>query len=152
MAAFKNKIALVTGASRGMGQAAAREVKALRKFWGLLLAFASLSAQRVAAATEAAPEAAPGATLPWVTYEAEATATNGTVQSPDFTGRTPAREASGRSCVRLARSGQYIEFTAKADAQGLIVRYCIPDSADGRGTDATLSLLINGQPRPKLSM
>jgi len=99
-----------------------------------------------------ANEAPPGATLPWVTYEAEQASTNATVLGPDYTGRTPAREASGRTCVRLAATGQYIEFTAKADAQGLIVRYCIPDSADGRGMDATLTLYISGQPPKKLAL
>src|ERR1700693_1925146 len=79
-----------------------------------------------------------GADVPWVTYEAELATTTGTVLGPDYTGHTPAREASGRRCVRLATTGEFLEFTAKADAQGVVVRYCIPDSSDGRGADATL--------------
>ena len=71
---------------------------------------------------------------------------------PDYTGHTAAREASGRQCVRLAGTGEFVEFTAKADAQGLVVRYCIPDSPDGRGLDATLSLYINGKFHGKLPM
>ncbi len=122
------------------------------KFRVMLWSFALLRAHRATAATEAAPAATPGATVTWTTYEAETANTNGTVQGPDFTGRTPAREASGRSCVRLSTAGQYIEFTAKSDAQGLVVRYCIPDSTEGRGIDATLSLLINGQSQPKLKL
>src|SRR5271154_5593146 len=88
----------------------------------------------------AAAEPVRGATIPWTTYEAEQASTNGTVLGPDYTGRTPAREASGRRCVRLGTTGQYLEFSAKTDAQGLVVRYCTPDSPDGHGTDATLSL------------
>ena len=62
------------------------------------------------------------------------------------------REASGRRCVSLAATGEFLEFTAKADAQGVVVRYCIPDSPDGRGIDATLSFYINGKLRNKLPM
>jgi hypothetical protein len=93
-----------------------------------------------------------GANVPWVTYEAEQGKTTGSILGPDFAGHTPAREASGRECVKLAATGQFIEFTAKGDGQGLVVRYCIPDSADGRGIDATLGLYINGQSRAKLPM
>ena len=100
----------------------------------------------------AAAEPERGAAIPWTTYEAEQASTNGVVLGPDYTGRTPAREASGRRCVRLDTTGQYLEFLAKADAQGLVVRYCIPDSPDGHGTDATLSLYINGKLQKKLQM
>jgi Pectate lyase superfamily protein len=101
-------------------------------------------------ATAAEPER--GASIPWTTYEAEQASTNGTVLGPDYAGHTPAREASGRRCVRLDTIGQYLEFSAKADAQGLVIRYCIPDSPDGLGTDATLSLYINGKLQKKLQM
>ncbi len=119
-----------------------------RPFLGLLAILAILSLAHRADAAEAGR----GAVLPWVTYEAEQAKTNGTVLGPDYTGHTPAREASGRRCVRLAATGEFLEFTAKADAQGMVVRYCIPDSADGRGADATLSLYINGKLRSKLPM
>jgi hypothetical protein len=99
-----------------------------------------------------AAEAGRGAIVPWMTYEAEQATTNSTVLGPDYTGRTPAREASGRRCVRLSATGEFLEFTAKSDAQGLVVRYCIPDSADGRGANATLSLYINGKLSKKLPM
>ena len=88
--------------------------------------------------------------LPWTTYEAEQASTTGSVLGPDYTGHTPAREASGRKCVRLGKTGEYLEFPAQSGAQGIVVRYSIPDSADGRGVDATLGLYINGQLRKKL--
>src|SRR6476659_8459442 len=93
-----------------------------------------------------------GAAVPWTSYEAEQARTNGTILGPDFTGKTAAREASGRRCVRFSKTGEFVEFTAKADAQGVVVRYSIPDSPDGRGIDATLSLFINGAPQPKLQL
>jgi hypothetical protein len=93
---------------------------------------------------------AAAAALSWTTYEAEQASTTGSVLGPDYTGHTPAREASGRKCVRLAKTGEYLEFPARAEAQGIVVRYSIPDSADGHGADATLGLYINGQLRKKL--
>ncbi len=99
-----------------------------------------------------AADGARGASLPWVTYEAEAGKTSGSVLGPDYIGHTPAREASGRRCVRLGATGDFLEFSATADAEGMVVRYCVPDSSDGRGIDATLSLYINGKPARKLAM
>ena len=99
-----------------------------------------------------AAEAERGAAVPWVTYEAEDAKSNGSILGPDYKGQTAAREASHRRCVRLDSAGHFIEIVAKADAQGLVVRYSIPDSTDGRGTDATLGLYVNGRLHKKLSM
>lgn len=121
------------------------------KVWTLLLGLVTLSAPaRPAAAL--AKAGGLGATLPWATYEAEHATTSGKVLGPDYTGHTPAREASGRRCVRLSRAGEYLELTAKADAQGVVVRYCMPDSADGVGADATLGFYVNGKLLKKLPM
>src|SRR5450432_703140 len=109
---------------------------------------ASLSLVHVSAATEA-PR---GADVPWVTCEAEQAKTTGKVLGPDYTGHTAVREASGRRCVRLASTGEFVEFKAKTEAHGLVVRYSIPDSTDGQGIDATLSLYINGKLSAKLPM
>jgi hypothetical protein len=117
--------------------------------WRSLL---GLAASLALLGSAGAAEAGRGAIVPWVTYEAEQATTNATVLGPDYTGHTAAREASGRRCVRLARAGEFLEFTAKEDAQGLVVRYSVPDTQDGRGLDATLSLYINGKLRQKLSM
>jgi hypothetical protein len=115
----------------------------------MLLAFAAVLWGGVR--TEAA-DAILGAKVPWTTYEAEDAATNGSVLGPDYTDQTPAREASGRRCVRLSQTGQFVEFTVKEDANGLVLRYCIPDSADGRGVEASISFSINGKPMSKLPL
>jgi hypothetical protein len=117
--------------------------------WRLFFGFAAILAV-VCPAGAATDER--GAAVPWVTYEAEQATTNGTVVGPDYTGHTAAREASGRECVSLSGTGQFMEFTAKADAQGLVVRYCIPDSPDGGGVSATLGLYINGKFHSRLPM
>lgn len=90
--------------------------------------------------------------MEWKTYEAEAATTSGQVLGPEVTGSTAAREASGRSCVKLAAVGQFVEFKATEDAQGLVVRYSLPDSADGVGQDASLTLYVNGTSRGKLAL
>jgi hypothetical protein len=90
----------------------------------------------------------PGAVLPWATYEAEAGKTNGLVLGPDYIGQSPAREASGRQCVRLSQIGDFIEFNAKADANGIVVRYSLPPGSH----PANLSLYVNGTFRSRLPM
>src|SRR5258706_9820361 len=53
-------------------------------------------------------------------------------------------ESSGRQCVKLSATGKYVEFPAQAAANTLVVRYSVPDTADGTGADYTLSLYLNG--------
>jgi hypothetical protein len=53
-------------------------------------------------------------------------------------------ESSGRKCVKLSGIGQYVEFAALAAANTMVVRYSVPDTADGAGADYTLSLYVNG--------
>ncbi|MFD7729499.1 carbohydrate-binding protein [Kitasatospora phosalacinea] len=93
-----------------------------------------------------------GATLPFTTYEAEAGTTNGTVLTPDRTYLTVASEASGRSAVKLSQTGQYVEIKLTAPANAVNLRYSLPDSADGTGTDASLSVYADGQALPDLQL
>ena len=74
------------------------------------------------------PMASRGATVPWLEYEAETASTNGVVIGPDRTFGTLPSEASGRRAVRLESMGQYVEFTSTQRANGIVVRYVIPDS------------------------
>jgi len=53
-------------------------------------------------------------------------------------------EAIGRSAVQLNKTGDYVEFTTTAAMNSIVVRYCIPDSTDGTGIQATLGLYIGG--------
>ena len=92
----------------------------------------------------AAHPAAAGASVPFVEYEAEDAATNGTAIGPDRTYTTLPSEASGRRAVTLTGSGQYVEFTLTAPANAMTVRYSIPDSADGSGADAPIEVDAGG--------
>src|ERR1700756_456844 len=84
-----------------------------------------------------------GAVVPWTTYEAEAMTINGgTVLGPPPRAvdknvtitNTVEAESSGRQCVKLSSAGQSIEFIAQNTANAMVVRYSVPDTADGTGT------------------
>jgi hypothetical protein len=91
-----------------------------------------------------------GAALPYQEYEAESGMTNGTVIGPSRAVNdanvfnSMAGESSGRMAVKLSASGQYVSFANQCAANGIVVRYAMPDSADGSGVSATLGLYVNG--------
>src|SRR5215472_8727510 len=64
-----------------------------------------------------------GATVPWTTYEAENMATTGTILGPQYIPSIVTTEASGRKCVQLNATGQYVELTAVAAANAIVIRY-----------------------------
>ena len=86
-----------------------------------------------------------GASVPWSSYEAENMYINGgAILGPDYTVNTVASESSGRECVQLNATGQYVEFVAQGQANAIVVRYSVPDTASGTGTNYSLSLYTNG--------
>jgi hypothetical protein len=102
--------------------------------------------------TASEPASSRGANVPWIEYEAEAGETTGEILKPDRTFGTFSAESSGRSAVKLSAVEQYVQFISQQQANSVVVRYIIPDSADGAGLDATLSLYINGTFRQKLQL
>ncbi|HEY1014537.1 MAG TPA: carbohydrate-binding protein, partial [Herpetosiphonaceae bacterium] len=121
---------------------------------GLLIPALALLLARGAAPqpASAAPSRAPaGATLPYVEVQAEDAATNGSIIGPDRHYPGLATEAIGRRAVTLTQ-GQYVEFTVPRASNSIVMRYSIPDSADGVGLNATISLSINGVAQPKLDL
>ncbi len=93
-----------------------------------------------------------GATVPWITYEAENMTNTGTILGPSYAGNNVASESSGRQCVQLSATNQYVQFTAQSNANAIVVRYSVPDTANGVGTNYTLSLYQNGVFVGKLAM
>ena len=93
-----------------------------------------------------------GATLPFVTYEAEDAASNGVLIGPDRRFGTLVSEASGRRAVRLDRAGQTVSFTLREPANALTLRYSIPDGRNGRGQDVELAIEVDGNPVDRLSL
>ena len=103
----------------------------------------------------------PGASEMGMAYEAEEMTVVGGLRlgpPPVAADRTAivtnevAAEASGRRCVRLDAPGQGIEFRPVAAANAMVIRYCVPDTPDGIGTDYTLGLYLNGVFLRKLSL
>ncbi len=118
---------------------------------GVLFARSSVSASSNPgrAMMQAAPR---GAALPYVELEAENATTNGVIIGPDRTFGHLAAEASGRKAVTLKKQGQYVEFTLPKQANSLVVRSSIPDSKDGMGLTAPLSLYVDGVRQPDLTL
>lgn len=117
---------------------------------GLAYGFATVVALIVSLSTARAFN---GATAPWTTYEAEnMTVNGGTILGPDYGHNTVASESSGRECVQLNSTGQYVQFTAQAAANSILVRYSVPNTSNGTGTNYTISLYTNGVFVEKLPM
>lgn len=95
---------------------------------------------------------AAGAALPYQEYEAENGSTNASVYGPSRNYLSWEAEASGRKYVRLDATGKYVQWTASAAANTMVVRYSIPDAAAGGGMNYTLSLYINGVYKQKINM
>ena len=94
-----------------------------------------------------------GAGQPYITYEAEQAATNAEILN--FSTRYSAdiqSEAGGRSAVKLNQTGDYVEFTLQKSANAMVLRYSMPDSADGSGMEAVLSLYVNGAKKQSLNL
>ncbi|MFB7496528.1 choice-of-anchor D domain-containing protein [Streptomyces sp. NPDC056161] len=85
-----------------------------------------------------------GATVPFTEIEAEDAVTTGQVIGSDRVYTHLPSEASGRRAVTLSGSGQYVEFTLTKPANGVTVRYSIPDNSAGTGQDTTADLRVNG--------
>jgi hypothetical protein len=85
-----------------------------------------------------------GATMPYDAYEAENATYSGALVGPSTTAGSIASEASGRKAVQLTAAGQYVQFTLAKAAQGVTIRYSIPDNAAGTGVDAAISMYIGG--------
>ncbi|HEY0273609.1 MAG TPA: glycosyl hydrolase family 28-related protein [Chitinophaga sp.] len=86
-----------------------------------------------------------GADIPWTTYEAENMHTTGIVLGPRYDPYQVETESSGQRCVRLNGKGKYVEFTAAAQANSLVIRYSLPDAAKGGGLHSTLGVYKNGR-------
>ncbi len=112
----------------------------------------STSTPIVSVPTSAIPPGTRGAVVPWMEYEAEAGTTNGQLIGPDRTFGTIAAEASGRRAVQLNATGDYVQFISKKNANSIVVRFTIPDSPEGGGISATLSLYVNDHFVRKLNL
>src|SRR5258708_32648126 len=121
----------------------------------LLIAMSSLALNLFANSAQVATAAGgSGATLPYTEVQAENAATNGPLIDARNNRFYPGlgTEASGREAVTLSGQGKYVEFTVPQNANSIVMRYSIPDSAAGTGLDATLGLYINGAAQTPLAL
>ena len=95
-----------------------------------------------------------GASVPYMRYEAEDGTLSGTaaVIGPNRLIGDLGGEASGRKAVKLSNVGDGVEWPVAQEANSVVVRFCIPDSADGSGQDATISVYVNGTKRETLEL
>jgi len=78
-------------------------------------------------------------------YEAEPgkCVTNGTLLEPTFVQTELQSEASNQIAVQLVAKDSYVQWTNEEAADGLTVRFSIPDSTDGSGTKGAINLYVN---------
>lgn len=84
---------------------------------------------------------------PYKRYEAEPQRceSNGLFLSPTYTQSEIQSEASNNAAVRLSRKGEYVEWRNDEAADGLTLRFSIPDDADGHGLRSSIALYVNGR-------
>lgn len=82
---------------------------------------------------------------PYLRYEAEPgkCETNGTFPEPTFDQRRIQSEASNQAVVQLSAKDSWVEWTNEETADGLTIRFSIPDSDEGTGTKGTLALYVD---------
>ncbi|MEU9702402.1 discoidin domain-containing protein [Streptomyces sp. NPDC047981] len=87
-----------------------------------------------------------GANMPYDMYEAEDGTAGGGAQvvGPNRTVGDIAGEASGRKAVNLDATGEYVEFTTRADTNTLVARVSLPDAPGGGGVDSTINVYVDG--------
>ncbi|MFH9729720.1 discoidin domain-containing protein [Streptomyces sp. NPDC017260] len=87
-----------------------------------------------------------GADMPYDMYEAEDGTVGGgaKVVGPNRTIGDIAGEASGREAVHLDATGEYVEFTTKAETNTLVTRFSVPDAPGGGGIDSTINVYVDG--------
>jgi hypothetical protein len=78
-------------------------------------------------------------------YEAEPEkcVTNGIILEPTYVQTELQSEASNQMATQLIAQNDYLQWTNEEAADGLTIRFSIPDNAEGTGTKGTLALYVN---------
>ncbi len=82
---------------------------------------------------------------PYIRYEAEPgkCETNGTALNSTYDQRLLQSEASNQIAVNLILKNDYIQWTNEAPADGLTIRFSLPDSSNGTGIQGIFALYVN---------
>lgn len=91
---------------------------------------------------------------PYLRYEAEPgkCETNGNFLSPTYDQRRVQSEASYQAAVELISNGSYVQWNNEEEADGLTIRFSLPDDAEGNGTTGNLQLFINDEPAEAITL
>ena len=87
-----------------------------------------------------------GALMPYTRYDSETAALGGGATlktSPTGDRKNIASQASRQSYVDLPTNGAYAEWTMRGDANGVTLRFTMPDSPDGMGLNGSLDVYVN---------
>ena len=87
-----------------------------------------------------------GALMPYTRYDSETATLGGGATlktSPTWDRKEIASQASRQSYVDLPSNGSYAEWTMKGDANGVTLRFTMPDSPDGMGLNGSLDVYVN---------
>lgn len=87
---------------------------------------------------------------PYLRYEAEPglcdTYQGVFLSPPEVYSQQPLQaEASRRSAITLANTGDFVEWTADAEGDGMTLRFSLPDSSDGKGLTGKLALYTGNE-------
>ncbi len=83
---------------------------------------------------------------PYLRYEAEPgkSESDGTFLDPTYDQRKIQSEASNQAAVQLITKNSYVQWTNDKIADGLTIRFSLPDDAEGKGTTGNLIVHVNG--------
>jgi hypothetical protein len=84
-------------------------------------------------------------TRSYLRYEAETgkCETNGTVLEPTYVQTELQSEASNQVAIQLIEKNAYVRWIGDEAADGLTIRFSLPDNAEGKGTKGTLALYVD---------
>jgi len=82
---------------------------------------------------------------PYLRYEAEPERciTNGMLLEPTYLQNEVQSEASNQQAVQLIEKGAYVQWTNTQAADGITIRFSLPDNDEGLGIQGTLALYVN---------
>ncbi len=82
----------------------------------------------------------------YLRYEAEQEkcVTDGVILEPTYDQRNIQSEASDQSAVNLVAKDSYVEWTNDRAADGLTIRFSLPDDPEGNGSTGNLILYVDG--------
>lgn len=96
-----------------------------------------------------------GATTPWQTYdESNTTSTGGGADTlnPTYYRLAVQAEAQNRSAILLDSYNSYVSWTLSEAADAFTLRYAVPDTSTGGGSDGTISLYLDGTFNQKINV